>query len=603
MSEYDVVIVGSGVAGAICADRLAAAGKKVLILEAGSNGIGSAQREQYRRVWDPKIPKSWNTPYLDDVGRKFYPSPSTNDTKYFDQPAVDPANPNDDATSLRTFKAYYQRLLGGSTWAWRGNTPRMMPNDLRLASIYFPDGSYPDGANVADWPVSYEELMPWYLRAEEELGVAGNAEEWEQLTPRDGVPYPMPGQPKSYSDKILVSRMGELSVDLDGESLPVRVFTMAQARNTRPYQGRPACEGNHNCIPLCPTHAKYDATIHLRQAVLKGAEIRTAAVVVGVAQRGDDGRWEVTYKNWRSERPKESSETVSGDRVILAANPIETPKILLMSRLGGPQVGKYLMDHVQGEALALAPEPIFPFRGPQTLCGIDSLRDGRYRSKFASFRLTLGNDGWGREGNPTSILEGMLNPTKPNEFKIGADLRKAAVERLIRLVRIGFSTEQLPHASNCVTLSEQEDDLGIPRPLIRFEVHKYTQDALQHGHRVALEIFHAMGAEPHAERPEEGPKPFNPAKWNTAGHPMGTCRMGPDAATSVVNKFGECHAHPGMYVVGASTFPTGSATNPVLTLSALALMTVDNILASGKCPAPGKPATAKEGIRATVGSA
>ena len=576
MPDFDVVVVGSGVAGALCADRLAAAGKKVLILEAGANGMGVAQRDHYRRVWDSKTPKSWNTPYLEDVGRKFYPSPSANDTKYFDQPAVDPNNPNDPATSLTTFKAYYQRLLGGSTWAWRGNTPRMMPNDLKLASTYFPDGNYPDGADVIDWPLTYSDLKPWYLRAEEELGVAGNAEEWELLTPRDGVPYPMPAQPRSYSDAVLITRMGELDVDLDGEKLPVQVITMAQARNTRPYQGRPACEGNHTCIPLCPTHAKYDATIHLRRAVQNGASLRTAAVAVKV-ERQPDGRWVVIYKNWRSDSPRDSAETVTGTRVILAANPVETPKILLMSGLGGPHVGKYLMDHVQGEALAMAPEPIFPFRGPQTLCGVDSLRDGNYRRRFASFRLTLGNDGWGREGNPTSVLEGMLNPFKPAEFRIGAALRDEAVNRLIRLVRIGFSTEQLPHASNCVTLSGQMDDLGIERPLIRYQVHDYTQQALQNGYRVAREIFHAMGAEPHSEEPDGG-QSFNPVKWNTAAHPMGTCRMGTDASNSVVNGFGECHSHSGLYVVGASVFPTGSATNPVLTLAALALMTADNIL-------------------------
>src|SRR5215204_2743326 len=547
MAEYDVIIVGSGVAGALCADRLAAAGKKVLILEAGANGIGVAQREQYRRIWDPSPAKSWNTPYLEDVGRRYFPSPATNDTRYFDQPSVSPDKPNDEKTSLATFKAYYQRLLGGSTWAWRGNTPRMLPNDLRLASAYFSDDDFPDGSSVADWPISYEDLMPWYLQAEEELGVAGNVEEWDELTPRDGVPFPMPGQPKSYSDKLLIARMGEISVELDGEQLPVRIFTVPQARNTRFYQGRPACEGNHNCIPLCPTHAKYDATIHLRRAVLHGAEIRTAAVVAKVQRSADDGRWVVTYKNWRSERPKESSETVAADRVILAANPVETAKILLMSNLGGPHVGKYLMDHVQGEALALAPEPIFPFRGPQTLCGVDTLRDGQYRRQFASFRLTLGNDGWGRAGNPTSVLEGMLNPAKPAEFKIGDQLKSAAVDRLVRLVRIGFSTEQLPHADNSVTLSTQVDELDIPRPLIRFQVHEYTQRALKQGYRVALEIFHAMGAEPHAEELDPDGS-FNTVKWNTAAHPMGTCRMGSDPAASVVDKFGQCHGQPGLYV-------------------------------------------------------
>src|SRR5262245_48886502 len=121
------------------------------------------------------------------------------DTKvYFDQP--------DANASLRTFKAYYHRMEGGTTWAWRGNTPRMSPNDFHLKSKYFKKGA-PDGANVVDWPISYKDLMPAYLKAESELGVSGNLDEWEPLTPRDGKKFPMPGQPKSYSDKFFITRL------------------------------------------------------------------------------------------------------------------------------------------------------------------------------------------------------------------------------------------------------------------------------------------------------------------------------------------------------------------------------------------------------------
>ncbi|TIW68545.1 MAG: GMC family oxidoreductase [Mesorhizobium sp.] len=568
MAEYDVVIIGSGVAGALCAAGLSETGRKILILEAAQNGLGVAQREQFRRVWDAAPSKSWNTPYLRTAGIRYYPSPGPADTKnYFDQP--------DAIESLLTFKGYYQRLAGGSTWAWRGNTPRMMPGDFQLKSKYFSNvssGAY-DGANVVDWPLSYDDLKPWYLKAEHELGVSGNAEEWESLTPRDGAKYPMPGQPKSYSDQTLITRMGAKTVILDGEKLSVEIITMAQARNTEAYDGRPACEGNHNCIPLCPTGAKYDATVHLKRAVRNGVEIRTGCAVtkLDVSPEGLISR--VLYKQWDSESPQKE-RAVTGTTVILAANPIETPKILLNSGLyaeNDPYVGKHLMDHVQGECLALAPEAIFPFRGPQTLCGIDSLRDGKYRSKFASFRLTLGNDGWGRAGNPTSVVEENLNPANASTFIIGKTLRHKTVDKLTRLVRFGFSTEQLPHADNRVELSNKLDDLGIRRPRIHYAVHKYTQEALQQGYRVSKELFAAMGAS------HVGEDEFPVDDWNTAAHPMGTCRMGRDTSDSVVDKFGRCHNHANLFIVGASVFPTGSATNPVLTLAALTLMAVDEI--------------------------
>jgi glucose dehydrogenase len=569
MAEYNVVIIGSGVAGALCAAGLAGTGRKILILEAAENGIGVFQREQFRRVWDPAASKSWNTPFLKTKGIRNYPSPgpAVPDTGvYFEQPTA--------TTSLTTFKGYYQRLTGGSTWAWRGNTPRMMPNDFHLKTKYFPDGKFPDGANVPDWPICYEDLKHWYLKAEYELGVSGNAAEWESITPRDGEEYPMPGQPKSYGDQLLIKALGtRKEVVIGGEKLIADVFTMAQARNTEPYDGRPACEGNHNCIPLCPTSAKYDASVHLRRAVRHGVECRSGCVVTRLEAKESGVISRVLYKQWNSESPQ-MERSVTADIVILAANPIETPKILLNSKLypaHDPHVGKHLMDHVQGECLALAPEPIYPFRGPQTICGIDTLRDGSYRSKFASFRLTLGNDGWGRAGNPTSVLEEMLNPADAANFAIGKKLKESAVDKLTRLVRFGFSTEQLPHPDNRVELSTQLDPLGIPRPKITYKVHSYTEEALKQGYRVSRELFRAMKATP------VGEEEFNLNEWNTAAHPMGTCRMGTSNTDSVTDKYGRCHNHPNLFVVGASVFPTGSATNPVLTLSALTLMTVDEI--------------------------
>lgn len=573
MADYDVVIIGSGVAGALCASELAEPGSKILVLEAGLNGLGVAERERFHRIWDQTANKSWNTPYLRQPGIEFYPSPAGTDTKiYFDQPEAVIPQPD----SLKTFKGYYQRMLGGSMWAWRGNTPRMHPNDFKMKSLYFPQGAA-DNANVVDWPLTYEDLAPYYLRAEKELGVSGNAEEWEPLSPRFGNDFPMPGQPKSYSDKYLIDKLAAnpVTVDLEGEVLTPKLITMAQARNTEPYDGRPACEGNNSCIPLCPTGAKYDSAVHLKRAHQRGVEILGGCVVTRLETEGGPIS-KVLYKQWNSDNPN-LERSVTGDIIILAANPIETPKILFLSGLyeeEDPYVGKNLMDHLQGECLAYTDKAIFPFRGPQSICGIDSLRDGNYRKTFASFRMTLGNDGWGRAGNPTTVLETMLNPFAADEFAFGTALRTNLVDKLTRLVRFGFSVEQLPHSENLVKLSQKTDALGIPRPEIRYKVHDYSLNALKKGYKVAKKLFEAMDATLSEESSDDE---FDVKKWNTAAHPMGTCRMGTNATDSVVDADGRCHNHPNLFIVGGSVFPTGSVTNPTLTAAAITLKTIDAV--------------------------
>jgi glucose dehydrogenase len=145
------------------------------------------------------------------------------------------------------------------------------------------------------------------------------------------------------------------------------------------------------------------------------------------------------------------------------------------------------------------------------------------------------------------------------------------VDKLTKLVRFGFSTEQLPHRENRVELSSQTDTLGIPRPKITYSVHDYTLEALKEGYQVSKQLFDTMKVT------HVGEEEFNLEDWNTAAHPMGTCRMGTDASNSVTDKYGRCHNHANLFIVGASVFPTGSATNPVLTLAALTLMAVDKI--------------------------
>src|SRR5262249_50083938 len=158
------------------------------------------------------------------------------------------------------------------------------------------------------------------------------------------------------------------------------------------------------------------------------------AAVVTRLEKGKDGQvYEVHYKNWRSEDPQKE-HSVNADVVVLAAHAIETPKILLMSNdlaNGGRQVGRNLMDHVQFEVIASFPEPLYPFRGPQSISSIEVFRDGAFRRARSAFRMTIGNDGWGRTGSPATVIDNLLK-----NGKYGSALPPAIADQIPKMLRL-----------------------------------------------------------------------------------------------------------------------------------------------------------------------
>lgn len=562
--EFDVVIVGSGVAGALTAWKLAELGAgKILILEAGDNGITDGQRLRFHHMMDTQGNRGdMYAPYMDLESRKWAPVAEKAQRELAEQKA-DPANYYDYAgESKEAFKAGYNRMVGGSTWAWRGNSPRYLPSDFHLRTNF--------GVG-RDWPLDYYELEPWYALAEQELGVSGNHDELDGLLGSRSRPFPMPGIPLTYSDELIKAR-------IDGKTVrgkQVRVVTTPQARNSTIYDNRPACEGHSNCIPLCPIQAKYDATVHLRRALAHPhVSLRTGAVVTRL-EKGANGRvHEVYFKDWRAADPQKE-QAVRGRIVVLAAHAIETPKILLMSgglANGSGMVGRNLMDHVQFELAAMFPEPLYPFRGPQSVTGIEAFRDGPFRSQRSGFRMTIGNDGWGRTGSPATVIAGLLK-----DGKWGSALPAAVADAIPKMVRLSWSTEMLADPANRIELSDKKDALGIPRPRFTFDIGDYVRDALKEGLETAKELFGVMGATVSpASKPLVDPQTGH-MNWNTAAHIMGTTIMGDDPKDSVVDRFGRAHDVPNLWIVGSSVFPTSATANPTLTLAALALRTTQAI--------------------------
>ncbi len=598
--QYDVVIVGGGISGAMIAKQLGLAGKRVLIVEAGAplpvNNNADLERF-YKSV--VKVPEAPYTPEIVDPPGSTTPSnPNLQNTPRPTSSVLsadDWQNPNASMLIQKgplPFSSTYERVAGGTTRHWLGTSLRFLPSDFEMAKVY-------PALNWPNWPLTYDDLVPWYGRAEHEMGVSAdkNDQAYLGMTFPADYEYAMP--------KILQSLLDDtLSQGVAGMQLfdqPVTVTSTPQGRNSRPYQSRRVCAGNTNCIPICPIEAKYDATVTLKQALNTGnVDILYQTVATEILI--DTASGQVTQINcvqYDTQTGDKSGEcSVAGTIFVVAAHAIETPKLLLMSnkqiaagianRSG--LVGKNLMDHPIYLAWALMPEPVFPYRGPLSTSGIESLRDGPFRKDRAAFRIEIGNEGWNFPiSDPYTTTLDFINGTNhsnlnpQNRQLFGADLVAALNHNFVRQFRLGFLMEQEPETSNYIVPSpEYTDHLGIPRPEIHYNLSDYTKRGFVAAKQAADAIFNKLGATQFTSQPD----PNNPSYFEIdgeaftffgAGHIVGTYTMGTDPSSSVVQATQKTWDHDNLYLVGSGVFPTVTTANPTLTITAMALLAADAI--------------------------
>lgn len=521
-TSYDVVIVGSGVAGALIAARLAEAGASVRILEAGPRTDRDAAVKRYRN------------------GEYAYESPA-----WAPQPAGQDLNNYYVQDGEVMFDSDYERRVGGTTWHWLGNCPRLLPSDFEMQTRF--------GVGV-DWPISYDDLEPWYLEAEHELGVAGNSEH-NDGSPRSG-DYPMPPLPMASGDLMFKEAAASLGLEL---------LETPQARNSvEGFQGRSICCGNAMCIPVCPVQAKYDATVHTDIAEAAGAELTENAMVSKVVV-GDDGA--ITHVVYLD--PDGTEHEVTGKIFVIAANGIETPRLLLMSKSenapngvanSSDQVGRNLADHPEARVSAVVPNAYIGYRGPLQLSGIDEVREGEFRGERSAMRLQVSHS----VGSPQTVAASLIE-----EGKVGVSLFSSIKETAPYQVRLASMLEQLPDPNNRVTIDEEQlDPLGLPRPKLTYSHDEYIAKGWEAANELHEQMLEAVGATDivHSDR------------LGGVGHLMGTARMGDDPETSVADANGRTHDHENLYIAGAALFPTSGTANPTLTIAALSLRTADHLM-------------------------
>jgi len=593
-SGYDAIIVGAGFTGSLIANKLGQAGLRVLILDAGDAlyfdpVTGADQREPllerfYRaaaHVPNSAYPNLRYAPmeFEDNLGTYYYGpqySPRYPSGEQPPPPAPPPEKPAPDGGSWAAYRSSYARIVGGTTYHWLGTALRYLPSSFREQTLF---------GHSVDWPISYDQLEDWYARAEVEIGVAGDGTR-ELGSPRNGKPYPMPMILQSYTDRVMAERVEGLTF----EGMPVRVDPTPQARNSVPYQDRPPCAGSSNCVPICPIQAKYDATVHLKRALnprldpddrpgSRPVEHRWGAVVTRV---NVDGRGKVTSITFKDGHTREEHE-VGGRLVVMCAHAIETAKILLMSASeqaglaqgvanGSGLVGRYLMDHHIKIAYGVADVPLYPFRGPLSTSGIESLRDGEFRRNRAAFPVEIEAIGTNWALNAPF---GQLNE-KLSAGMIGEQLERAVGWEVNRQVQLDALLEPKPNYDSRVSLARDGrgrlvcDELGVPRPRLDFVLDDFTVRGADAFSKVADLVIRRMG----------GPGATLHPAWFGAGHTMGTFRMGSDPQQSVTDSHGKSWDHDNLYLTGSGLFPTVCSANPTLTIAAVTLRQIEKLKAA-----------------------
>lgn len=606
--EYDAVIVGSGISGAILAHELSKKELNVLIVEAGpGKDLTLPGYEKLLNNFYTAVSKDNNAPYKRNPNAPMPRSPDVKKARLGQPSTSNYLVQNGPFISDTT----YSRVVGGTTMHWEAKTPRMLPEDFKMRTLF---------GKGLDWPISYEELQPYYRIAEKEIGISGNvqSQEFKHIDPKtaqtsttslyaDKYVYPMHAMPPSYLDKCVAKDIDGTTIDLDGETAELKIRSFPQGRNgipntdyktyndgelykpvgavsTHQAETGERCQGNNNCTPICPVQAKYDARKTLAKALRTGTvDLLIQTVASKVIVDPETGKvTEIEYKNYKTMDSGEyESGVLKGKVFILAANAIENARLMLASGLKSTSdlMGKNFMDHAYLLCWGLLPENAGTFRGTVCTSGISDIRSGNFRKKQASFAVDIHNDGWGwATGAPYTNLLDIVD----NKNKYGADLRKELVSQLSRQLLLAFMVDMLPEESNRITVNPQyTDKLGNMRPILSYKIPDYSMEGVACGRELSKQIFQRLGAEDHTSY---DPLDFGYTSYNGEGyairggnHIAGTHIMGTSKTNSVVDANQRSWDHENLFLIGPGSMPTIGSSNTTLTMAAMCYMTAEEI--------------------------
>ncbi len=425
--------------------------------------------------------------------------------------------------------------VGGSTLHYTAYTPRAHRDDFQLHSEF--------GVGV-DWPLGLSDLEPYYDELEQFLGVSGPSPyPWDA----HGQGYPLAPLPLNGAAQIMQSACATLGI----RTSPAPNSALS-GRYYQPGVGwRNACTNRGFCQAGCSVGAKASMDVTFIPVALQaGAEVRSECFVTEIS-RDRTGRVSgVVY----IQEGKEVRQLCRN--VFLCAGAVETPRLLLLNNLanGSGQVGRNFLAHVGTQVWGQFDADIRPWKGiPGGLISEDT-----HRPKDADFA-----------GGYLLQSIGVMPVTYATQYARGETMWGERLRTHMRgynhIAGINICGDGLPSETNYLELSEEKDARGLPKPRIHFTAGENEKRMTAHAEKLMRSIWAEAGAHD---------------VWSLAryAHTLGTCRMGTDPQTSVVDPDGAVHDVPGLYIADGSVFSSSLSVNPALTLMALSLRIADRFL-------------------------
>lgn len=525
----DVLVVGSGIGGAIASRVLAEAGLKVVCLEQG-DWTRPESRPHFEPDWEWRRLTSFSTAPNVRARAEDYPV----DTQ--------------DETTLMW------NAVGGSTGIYTATWPRFRPSDFRKGTEH---GCQPD------WPFTYEDLAPWFERNDRDCGVSGMLGD-PAIPPRG--PFTTP--PLRHAGVTEAAAAGF-------DRLGWHWWTMPCSIISEEFDGRQPCNLCGNCQSGCPRGSMADVSVtHWPKAIAAGAELRTNARVARIETNENGRATGAVY----IDRMTKTQHFQAAEIVIVAANGVGTPRLLLNSASSrfpdgltnsSGVVGRHLMHHGLAMVEIWTDRPLETHKGnisaaiiSEEFAETDPSRG--FINGFTMHIVRMNGSGYQAHGSHSG-----------NVAPWGAEHHRWFRDHFDRGFGVLLVGDDLPLPENRVTLSDTlVDSNGLPAPAIAYHLHPNDQVMMDFAVERALDLARAVdAADVKVNRWTQPGRGYAPPAW----HLLGTCRLGDDPRESVVNQWGQSWDVPNLYIMDGSTLPTGGAVNPTSTIGAVVLRAASHL--------------------------